>query len=294
MDNMSLTALLEADQEMVLASLNSDRSPEAAEAALEKSLDRIALRFGEECDDENARAAAGLVLKTLRSALPLMASVNEVKRWQRTPGDAAKRPRMKPMTIALLTVGVVLELSVMLGLLFTGHRATGVLTLLEAIIPAGLGMAALFFAGMQYARPQLAVGDSPVEREEFLISPDRVWHELKGMALLADSAVQAEQSMASQRRSDQEPAAVGTSKVDARQLELFSSLLENVYARNDADSREMVESIRFYLHGAGVDALDYEKGREAWFEFLPAQRAGTIRPALVSEGKVVKKGLAAA
>ena len=80
MDNTSLMELFEADQEMILTSLKSDRSPEAAEATLEKSLDRIALRYGEQCPDEGSREAAGLILKTLRSALPLMEAVSEVKR----------------------------------------------------------------------------------------------------------------------------------------------------------------------------------------------------------------------
>ena len=200
---------------------------------------------------------------------------------------------MKPATIALLAVGVVLELSVMLGLLFTGRRLTGILTLLEALIPAALGMAALFFAGMQYARPGTHPGEAPTERQEFLVDPDRVWHQLKGMALLADSAVQSEKAQSEQRRLSQDPGVVDA-PLDGRQLELFSNLLENVCIKDDADSREMAQSIRFYLHGAGIEAVDYEKGREAWFEFLPAQRAGTIRPALIREDRVLKKGLASA
>ena len=60
------------------------------------------------------------------------------------------------------------------------------------------------------------------------------------------------------------------------------------------NAHEMAESIRFYLHSARIEAVDYEKGRENWFEFLPASRSGTIRPALVSNGKLVKKGMAAA
>ena len=63
--------------------------------------------------------------------------------------------------------------------------------------------------------------------------------------------------------------------------------------QNGPDAGEMAESIRFYLHGAGLETADFEPGREAWFEFLPARRAGTIRPALMRGGRLVKKGLAA-
>ena len=293
MDTTSLIELLEADREMILASLNSNRSPEAAEAALEKSLDRIALRYGEQCADEGSREAAGLILKTLRSALPLMESVAEVRRWKTEAASAGKRARLKPKTIALLATGTVLELSVMLGLLFTGHRLTGILTLIEALIPAALGMAALFLAGVQHGRPEPLPEAAPAEREEFLVDPDRVWHQLKGMALLADSAVQAERVQSEQRRQAQLPEGVD-GPLDGRQLELFSGLLENAYAHADPDSREAAQSIRFYLHGAGIEAVDYAEGRESWFEFLPAQCPGTMRPALIQDGKVIKKGLASA
>ena len=61
---------------------------------------------------------------------------------------------------------------------------------------------------------------------------------------------------------------------------------------DNADSREMIEAIRFHLHNAQVEVADYEKGREAWFEFLPARLPGTIRPALVQGDRLIKKGLA--
>ena len=78
----------------------------------------------------------------------------------------------------------------------------------------------------------------------------------------------------------------------AKALELFSELLETAYATGDDGARESAASIRFYLHSAGVDVVDYTPGRESWFEFLPAPRPGTMRPALASEGKLIKKGLA--
>ena len=51
MDNVTLSSLLESDREMILASLNRDRSPQAAQTALEKALDRVSLRYAEQCPD---------------------------------------------------------------------------------------------------------------------------------------------------------------------------------------------------------------------------------------------------
>ena len=290
MDNVTLSSLLESDKEMILASLSRDRSPQAAQAALEKALDRVSLRYAEQCPDAAARDAAQTVLKAIKSALPLVDAVNESRRWQKTVNVAPAR-RMRPAAMGLLALGAVLELAVMLGLLITGGRLTGVVAFIEALVPALLGMAALFFAGVKTGQPEKRRDETPDEREEFLIDVERVWHHMKGMLLLADSAVDSARVQAASRQHT--PEAVARGPLDRAQTELFSGLLENCYAHDEPDSREMIESIRFYLHGAGVEVVDYMKGRENWFEFLPAQKPGTIRPALTAEDKLVKKGLAA-
>ena len=291
MENTTLLALLESDREMILAALNRDRSPAAAQAALEKALDRISLRYAEQCPDAPSRDAAQTLLRAMRGALPLMDSVGEVRHWQKRPESPATR-RMKPAAMGLLAVGAVLELAVMLGLLITGGRLAGALAFIEALVPALLGMAALFWAGVRYGSPEKRPEASPDVRDEFLIDVDKVWHHLRGMLLLADSAVDSARSRAAVALR-QRQTAVAAGPLDKAQTELFSSLLENGYAQDTPDGREMVESLRFYLHGAGIDVLDYEKGREGWFEFLPAQKPGTIRPALVCKDKLVKKCLAA-
>ena len=290
MDNITLSSLLESDREMILASLNRDRSPQAAQTALEKALDRVSLRYAEQCPDAAARDAAQTVLKAIKSALPLVDSVGESRRWQKTVSVAPNR-RMKPAAMGLLALGAVLVLAVMLGLLLTGGRLVGAVAFIEALVPAALGMAALFWAGVQYGTPPKQKSDAPQLRDEFLIDPEKVWHQLHGMLLLADSAAESARSRAAIERQQQASAAPGP--LDRDQVELFSGILENVYAQSTPDGRELAENLRFYLHGAGVEVVDYEKGREPWFEFLPAQNRGTIRPALIHDDKLIKKGLAA-
>ena len=78
----------------------------------------------------------------------------------------------------------------------------------------------------------------------------------------------------------------------AADAELFGELLESTYAAGDENAMEAASAIRFYLHNAKVDVVDYAEGNERWFEFLPAPGQGTIRPALVSGGRLLKKGMA--
>jgi len=79
---------------------------------------------------------------------------------------------------------------------------------------------------------------------------------------------------------------------------LLASLLEAAYAhREDAmaeDAAEMISEIRFYLHGSGVELADYAPEHASWFELLPAPQTATLRPALIQDGRVIRKGLASA
>jgi len=294
MENATLTALLESDREMIMANIARDRAPGAVEQALEKAVDRLTYRYCEDCGDEDLRQAAQLILQTVKRALPLIGSVGEVKRWRKdVDAGSAKRRGMSPAALGFLTIGGVLVIAVVLGLVITG-RSVDALAFIKALLPAVAGLAAVFQAGRLAAgtggKRKAAEEDMQV-REEFLVDAEGLWHDLKGMMLLADSALDDVKKRASLVTARSESA--GSGKLTREQAELFAGILENAYAQEGADARELIENVRFYLHGAGVEAVDYAAGNEAWFEFLPAQRRGTIRPALVENGRLVKKGMAA-
>ena len=95
------------------------------------------------------------------------------------------------------------------------------------------------------------------------------------------------------------------SAMDPAELELLFRLLEDAYGRRgeDEQAEEEISQIRFYLHRKGIEAVDWNgdadgqngaEGRGGWFDMMPAFKSGTIRPALVSDGKLLKKGLASA
>lgn len=288
-ENTTLLGLMEADREALLSALRQDRTPAAAQQVLEKALDRALLRYTEARPDAAGRRAAQLTVSALKSALPLMDSVGEVRRWSRTAGAAPDRG-MKTVSLGLLGASGALILATLMGLILAGGRLNGPVALIEALIPAALGIGAAYWAGLKQGRPDKPAQAPADLREEFLIDPERLWRNLHGMLLLADDLLdRARAESEAESRAEVSPAAA----LDRRQAELFSTLLETTYARNDADAREMTEAMRFYLHGQGVDLADFTPGREAWFEFLPADKSGTLRPALISGDRVVRKGLAA-
>ena len=293
MDNLSLAALLDEDREMVLANLARDKALPAAQATMEKAVDRVMYRYVEACGDETLRRGAQDILQAMKNTLPLMDAVGQAQTWKRqaeTPGKGGLN--LGALTLVLLLAGLALVLASVVGVLIAG-QLVGALAFVKALLPAALGCGALFWAGARASRPPKKRSGDGVEdvRTEYLVDGEKAYHCLRGAMLQADGQLErlrAEHAAAEQHNGGAAPAG----NLDARALELFAELLESANAAGDANARESASAIRFYLHGAGVDAMDYEPGREGWFEFLPAAKPGTMRPALVSEGRLLKKGLA--
>jgi len=295
MDKLSLAALLDEDREMVMANLAGDRSLSEAQEALEKAIDRVMYRYVEGCRDEALRDGAQYILQAVKNTLPMMDTVGEARAWQKQYAPPGRKGlHLKPMALALLVGGLVFVWAAVLGTLIAGG-ASGAMAFVKALLPVTLGCAALFWAGAQSAKP--GRGEAPAApdavRTEYLVDGEKAWHCLRGALVQADGQLERiREADALLRQEKAGEAAAG--RTDPATLELLAELLESAYAAGDDGARESASSIRFYLHNAGIDALDFEPGRESWFEFLPAARPGTIRPALATGGKLLKKGLASA
>ena len=299
METLTLQALLEADREMLEAALNKDRSPAAAQKALEKEIDRVMYRCLEQYKEPRLRSAAQVILQAMKNTLPMMDAVSEARQWRAESPAAAPKKKLRPAALILLLAGILLILATLLALHFGGTGLSLTLPLLRALLPAAGGMVCLFFSGVSFAKPPKEKGTNaaPAERTEFLIDVDTAWRHLHAAMMLADNALLTVRDEALVEKQKQAAAQAGGA-LSANEVELFSGLLETAYAlrggEKDGEAQEMIADIRFFLHNGGVEAVDLEKGREGWFEFLPASGGGTLRPALAAEGKLLKKGLASA
>ncbi len=294
MEPMSLQALLESDRDMILSNLARDRSPAAAQTVLEKAVDRVMYRYVEQCQDPQLRDEAQYILQSVRNTLPLIDAVSEARDWEKKPdASGGGKGKLRPAALALLLAGAVLVLASALAGLVGGGRG-GALGFIRALVPVVLGGAALYWSGVLTARPEKRREKTAAQvRTEFLVDPEKSFHCLRGALVMADHQLDTiRQETAVQRQKATE--AEGKGGLSRKELDFFSELLESAYGTEDEGAREMISGIRFFLHGAQIDAADYEPGRESWFEFLPASRPGTLRPALVRDGALLKKGLASA
>jgi len=293
MDKLSLTALLDEDREMVLANLARESLLASAQGTLEKAVDRVMYRYAEACGDAALRDGAQHILQAMKNALPLMDAVGEARTWNRQGAPAKKGLRPDALALILLLAGLVLVLAAVIGILIGGHLS-GALAFVKALLPVALGCGALYWSGARSASPRerrKAQESAPDQRTEFLVDGEKAWHCLRGAMLQADGQLERiRENDVLMRQRQSEVGAAG--EPDAPALELFSELLETAYAAGDDGARESASAIRFYLHGSGVDVVDYTPGRETWFEFLPGSRPGTVRPALARGNRLLKKGLA--
>jgi hypothetical protein len=296
MEGPKLPELLEEDRETILQNLAADRSAAAAQNVAEKALDRVLYRYTEQCRTDSQLAQAQSILQAAKNALPLLSAVGEVREWELT-GAARAKKRPRTLGIALGAAGLVLSLAAALA---AGTASESGVRLWQILLPIA-GALLLFLGGVLAVKPPrrgaLRAPAAPEKRTEFLVEPAGVYRCLKGILLVADKnlsdAREAEAAAAARTLAEN-----GGSPLAPDAVELFAGLLEAAYARRDGagdpGAAEIVENIRYYLHRQGVETADYTKERQSWFELLPARRAGTMRPALTADGKLLKKGLASA
>ena len=288
MEEKTLSGLLEEDKEMLLENISRDRTPEAAQATVEKELDRILNRYSEEAGGEEETLLVQAILQTARNTLPLLGAVGEVREWQLSAKGGEKKRGVRPLGLILALAGLALVLGAFLVLL---KNSSAALTL-GALLPTVLG-AALLAAGGALSRRKKGESRSPEaeKKQEFLVDAAQIYRTLRGTLLVADRRVQ---ELREERKIADTQRAAREGGMNGEETELFASLLEAAYARrgSDDDAEEIIGSIRYFLHQRNVETVDYTKEKESWFELLPARRSATVRPALLYDGRLIKKGLA--
>ena len=105
---MKLIEFLEKDKENLLTELAAAKEPDRAVRVLENELDKLLVKYNEQCDNERERDAAAYMIQTLRLSLPLIDSIGETKVWEIGSVVTERKARMWPLVIILLVVAVVL------------------------------------------------------------------------------------------------------------------------------------------------------------------------------------------
>lgn len=272
---LKLTELLEEEKDALLRAVRTAPTPEDAQAAVERTLERMLFAYNDAAPSPKARESAAAMTGVLRAALPLLACAGEPRLWETRWEKGAY---VAPLPLALLILGCILCLAA--GGLMLYHD----LPPLTALLPAAGGLL-LALTGVLLSR-----GRSPAERKiEVPTDWDRVYRTLHTAALVMDQTLDdaaAAERWEQRRRAEDAPA------LTPAETELMAELLEGLYGGDGGYALEKLAAVRRYLRDKGVDALDYDEAHAALFDRMPGAETATLCPALMQGAVLLRRGMA--
>ena len=90
-------------------------------------------------------------------------------------------------------------------------------------------------------------------------------------------------------------ALAGNDAAGEQEIAVISDLLEASFSGDGQFALDRLEELKYYLHRRGIEVVEYTAENGSLFDKMPSAGGGTltIRPALVKDGKLLKKGMAA-
>lgn len=312
---MTLQTIYEQNREHMISAV-SGKDTLSAIRVLNSELDRILYTFNDQEESARVREAASSMMQTAKAACSLVDSAGETNIYGRIDyGKAAPARKLSKWALLFLILGLAGAVITVAGVqMLATSVAAGAADWKSAGLPSRyilaavplLTIAAFFLAGM-LLRGRKETPDKALHAETKL-DVSKVYNYLLSVVLVIDKCL--EEVRNSDRQAQRERAREQVSAMDPAELELLSQLLEDAYGRRgeDEQAEEEISQIRFYLHRKNIDVVDYipdtrkrsgDGGGETaagsgWFDMIPAYKSGTIRPALVADGKLLKKGMASA
>ena len=291
---MKMLDLLEKDKDYLLTELTRASVPERVAAVLETELDKILLKYNEQASSDRERDAAAYMVKAVRHSLPLVDSVGETKVWEMQEG-AQKKRMVNPVALILLLAGIVCAaltfffmntITPKVGMTINDlklQQPETYLLLATVVCILGFGLFRRIGTGVPKKNRKQQI--------EIKIDPQRVYRSLHTAILSVDQSL--EEVQAQERWAKKEQAGTIEGKViSGGELDLFADLLTASYSKDGEYALDKIEDLKYYLHKQQIDVLDYSEETKQYFDIMPGTQGGTIRPALVADGKILKKGLA--
>lgn len=298
---MKMVDILEKDKDSLLTELAAAKESEKAIRVLENELDKLLLTYNEQCSSERERNAAAYMIQAVRLSLPLIDSVGDTKIWEAGENGEGKektKKRLNPLLFLFLIGGIVL---CGLGLLpfmlpyFDGGLDSIKNFDLALLKPIGFvagGLVCVFIAGL-LGRRRAPKAPKRTQRVEVHVDSAKVYRNFRNTILSVDQSLDEIRSMERWDKRD-EAGKIDGHTASSSELDLFSDLLAAAYSKDPDFALEKINEIKYYLHKQQIEVVDYSTETARYFDMMPGLHAGTIRPAMVAEGKLLRKGVASA
>ena len=289
---MKITELLEKDKDRLLTEISAAGSSEKAISILEKETDKLLLTHNDAASSDAQRNAAAHMMQAVRLSLPFIDSLGKTEVFERESTGPAKAKKSIAV-ILLIAAGLLLLVYGLLPLVLLGINSASTTADRNDLIARGIaivmGAAALFLAGSMQGKP--SVSKKKTYHVEQKVDADRIYRNYRTIMISVDQSLDEVRLQEMQDKKDQAGKIEGRD-ASAAEIELFSDLLAASYSGDPEYALEKIASIKYYLHQQQIEAVDYSEDTAQFFDLMPGSSAGTIRPALVADGRLLKKGLA--
>lgn len=287
--------LLDKDKSNLITELSSAALPEKAIKVLENETDKLVLKFNEQSGSERERETAAYLMQAVRLALPLIDSTGTTKVWEHDKEQKKAKSSSDKISVPsalLMFAGIILCIYAMFPMIIAGMEASEPATTRELVIRMIAvfgGLAAGIVGGLLVRRGPVRTAKE--QQVEIHVDADKLYRYYRTVILSVDQSL--DEVGARERWDKREQAG----NIDGRpattpELDLFSDLLAASYSGDPEYALEKIEAIKYYLHRQQIEVVDYSDSTKQFFDTMPGSKAGTIRPAMVADGNLLKKGLA--
>lgn len=290
---MKLTELLEKDKDHLLTEISAAGTAEKAVAVLEKEVDKLLLTHNDAAASDAERNSAAHMMQAVRLSLPFIDSLGSTKVFEKGVGDSGPKKKTSIAGILLVIAAIILLVYGLMPLIMLGMNAAETANARNDLITRGIsilmGAAALYLSGTMQNKT------GPAKKKEYhveqKVDADRIYRNFRTVMTSVDQSLDEVRLTEKQAHREQAGKLEGREASPA-EIELFSDLLAASYSGDPEFALEKIAGIKYYLHRQQIEVVDYNENNASYFDMMPGASAGTIRPAMIADGKLLKKGLA--
>ena len=289
---MRLQEYLEKDREKLLASLQQAGTADRAIPVIESEFDRLLYQYNEGCNNDYERRCASQMLQTARMSAPLLDCIGETKIWEQGGKlISGENKKVRLPALLLLIAGIALPLAAVIVMTGTEEALREVMELPMIGLCFAGGLVCLFQAGLFFTKRNNAFYSDKQLKAENKVDANKIYQTLHAVLLIADRNIS--EALSAQRLEERQREEAGENPQDLDALSLYGDLLEAGRSGDGEYALDQIGKLTFYLHQKGIEPLEYSEENRTWFDVIPGERKETIRPALVKDGKLLKKGIVA-
>ena len=290
---MKLTELLEKDKDHLLTEISAAGTAEKAVNVLEKEVDKLLLTHNDAAGSDAERNSAAHMMQAVRLSLPFIDSLGSTKVFEKGVGESGTKKKTSIAGVLLVIAAIILLVYGLMPLIMLGMNAAETANARNDLITRGIsilmGAAALYLSGTMQNKT------GPAKKKEYhveqKVDADRIYRNFRTVMISVD------QSLDEVRLTEKQAHRERAGKLEGREaspaeIELFSDLLAASYSGDPEFALEKIAGIKYYLHRQQIEVVDYSEDNASYFDMMPGASAGTIRPAMIADGKLLKKGLA--